>query len=328
MGNPVLIFAEQRGGNFRKAAFEAVSEGKRLATALGVEAVAVVVGSGMKDIAGSLGQYGADRVLVADHADFKSYAGAAYAKAVIAAAKAANAQAVIMSATSMGKDLSAQVAGGLETSVAQDCIGVVVDGGKIVVRRPTYAGKAIVTVAFNRPPAVITLRPKVFAGNAPDASKSAPVENLAINAAQTDFAAMVKEIVAAAGKKMDLTEADVIVSGGRGMKGPENYKMLETLADALGGVVGASRAAVDAGWRPHDDQVGQTGKTVCPTLYIACGISGAIQHMAGMGSSKFIVAINKDPEAPIFKVANYGIVGDLFEVVPVLTTEMKKAIGA
>lgn len=322
MPGPVVVFVEQRDGKFKRASFEALSEGRRLATALGAPLHAVTAGSGNADAAKEFAQYGADAIKVADHAKLKLYANAAYAR--IVAKHADGASAVLMSATALGKDLSGHVAAMLGTSVAQDCTELHVEGGRILAKRPMYSGKAFATVAVKAGPLVATLRPNVFKAAAPDASKSVTVENLPIDAQDADFRAAVKEILASASKKMELTEASVIVAGGRGMKGPEHWALITDLAAALGGAQGASRAVVDAGWRPHEEQVGQTGKTVSPTLYVACGISGAIQHLAGMSSSKFIVAVNKDPDAPIFKVANYGIVGDVFEILPALTAEVKK----
>lgn len=322
MPGPVVVFVEQRDGKFKRASFEALSEGRRLATALGAPLHAVTVGVGIAEAAKELGQYGADAVKVADHAKFRTYANAAYARVVAKAA--ASASAVLLSSTALGKDLAGHVAAMLGTSVAQDCTEMRVEGDRILAKRPVYAGKAYATLAVKGGPLVATLRPNVFKAAAPDASRSVAVEVLPLDAQDADFRAVVKEILASASKKIELTEANVIVSGGRGMKGPENWGLITDLAAALGGAAGASRAVVDAGWRQHEEQVGQTGKTVSPTLYIACGISGAIQHLAGMSSSKFIVAINKDPDAPIFKIANYGIVGDVFEVLPALTAEVKK----
>jgi electron transfer flavoprotein alpha subunit len=213
----------------------------------------------------------------------------------------------------------------LNAGLANDCTALTVENGKITATKPLYAGKTLAKVVVNSRPMIFSLRPKQFAAGEPDASANAEIVKKEVTLG--NLRAIVKDVVKRAGAKMDLTEADIIVSGGRGMKGPENFKLIEDLADLLGGVVGASRSAVDSGWRPHSDQVGQTGKTVSPTLYIACGISGAIQHLAGMSSSKYIVAINKDPDAPIFQVANYGIVGDLFQVVPALTNELKKVMS-
>jgi electron transfer flavoprotein alpha subunit len=327
MTHPILAFAEQGDGKFRKSAFEVISEAKRLADTLKTEPIGLVVGAGIKEIAPGLGPYGVNKVYVIDQPNLRYYSNAPYTRAVLEIIKRINPQVVLFSATSLGKDLAASVAAASGTSVAQDCISLTLEAGQISVRRPVYAGKAIITAKILKWPALITLRPKVFPTSAPDTSRKANLEEIPVELGPDDLRTRVKEVVRGEGKKVELTEADVIVSGGRGMKGPENYKILEELARCLNAAVGASRAAVDAGWRPHDDQVGQTGKTVCPNLYVACGISGAIQHLAGMSSSKYIVAINKDPEAPIFKVANYGIVGDLFEVVPALTAEVKKLSG-
>jgi electron transfer flavoprotein alpha subunit len=260
-----------------------------------------------------------------DNPAFANYTTITYTRAILAAVNKIKPDVILFSATLNGKDLSGSVGAGLATSALQDCVAVTLSDGKITVRRPVYAGKAIITLEAKKNPVIISLRPKVFPALVPDQSKTAPRDVLDVALDGTEQKIKMKEIIKSAAKKVELTEADIIVSGGRGMKGPENYKILEELANLLNAAVGASRAAVDAGWRPHEDQVGQTGKTVCPTLYVACGISGAIQHLAGMSSSKCIVAINKDPEAPIFKIANYGVVGDLFEVVPALATEIKKS---
>ncbi|MEK7449345.1 MAG: electron transfer flavoprotein subunit alpha/FixB family protein [Planctomycetota bacterium] len=326
MNNPILVFAEQKENQFKQAAFEAISEARRLSDTLKTEVVALVVGSEIKDLTDQPAFYGANKVLMIDNPQLRCYINRPYTRAVLKAVNQVNPGVILFSATLSGKELAASVAAGLGTSVAQDCIGLALDGEKLLARRPIYAGKAIITVKIINNPAVISLRPKVFPALAPDESKTAPVEKLKITFTPDDLKVTVKESVKTDGQKKELTEADVIVSGGRGMKGTENYKIIEELAEILNAAVGASRAAVDAGWRPHEDQVGQTGKTVCPTVYIACGISGAIQHLAGMSSSKCIVAINKDPDAPIFKIADYGLVGDLFECVPALTSELKKSI--
>jgi electron transfer flavoprotein alpha subunit len=267
-------------------------------------------------------------VLTAQDPRLAAWSTAAHAAAVVHAAKALNPAAVLFAATAAGRDLAPAAAAGLDTAVAADCTGLAVDGGRLLIRRPVFAGKAVLTCRFAQPPAVVTLRPNVFAAAPPDPSRTAAVEPLPVAWEERDFAASVKEVKAVPAKRPELTEAAAIVSGGRGMKGPEHFHLIEALADSLGAAVGASRAVVDAGWRPHAEQVGQTGKTVSPNLYIACGISGAIQHLAGMSSSKVIVAVNRDPEAPIFKVATYGIVGDAFEVVPALTAEFKRALGS
>ena len=263
-------------------------------------------------------------MLAATHETFARYDGAGYAAAVAAAVKAVSPKLLLFGASSIGKDLAPRVAAKLGAGLAADCTSLDASGGKLVARRPVMAGKAFERVAFPMAPAMATLRPKVFAPAPPEAGKAANVEALAFDWDATKPRAVVTGTTGATGGKPDLTESEIIVSGGRGLKGPENFSLVEQLADALGATVGASRAVVDAGWRPHGDQVGQTGKTVSPKLYVAVGISGAIQHLAGMSSSRCIVAINKDPDAPIFKVADYGVVGDLFEVVPALTEAIKK----
>jgi electron transfer flavoprotein alpha subunit len=323
MAAKVIAFAESRDGKLKKSAFECVSEAARLAKKLGGEAAAIVAGSGVEGLGDQIAAYGVTRVIALDDASLKDYNGDVYGAAVAAAAKAESPEVVLFTASAMGKDLAPRVAAHLDAGYAPDIVGTSVEGGKFFARRPTYAGKAVVEVEFLKAPAVVSLRPNNFELGAKQDGAKATVTKQAPAAGSGK--SRVKETKASAGAKADLTEASIIVSGGRGMKGPEHFPLLEKLAEAIpGAVVGASRAVVDAGWRPHSDQVGQTGKTVSPNLYIAAGVSGAIQHLAGMRTSKCIVAINKDPEAPIFKVADYGIVGDLFEVVPALEKEMRK----
>jgi electron transfer flavoprotein alpha subunit len=225
----------------------------------------------------------------------------------------------------MGKDVSPRVAARLEAGLAVDCTNLRLNSGEIIATRPVYAGKAYIDIKINSAIKIYSLRPNVFKPEKTGAG-NVSVEKLNISFEDKDFASQVREVVVSS-EKLDVAEADIVVSGGRGLKGPENFYLVEDLAKVLGGAAGASRAVVDAGWRPHGDQVGQTGKTVSPKLYIACGISGAIQHLAGMSSSKCIVAINKDKDAPIFQIADYGIVGDVFEILPVLTEELKKVMG-
>ncbi len=321
----ILAFAEQREGKFKKSAFEVVSTARRLASELSAESTAVVIGSGGERIAPDLGAYGATRVLTADDARLQFYSTTAYAKILAEAIQKEGANIVLMPASQMGKDLAPRIGARLSAGIASDCTALAVSDGAIVATRPVYAGKALIDVRITSSISVFTLRPNVF--NAATVDGKAPVvEKLSLTLSDTDFSARATGVKVAEGRP-DVTEATIVVSGGRGMKGPENFHLIEKLADVLGGAVGASRAVVDAGWRSHEEQVGQTGKTVSPSLYIACGISGAIQHLAGMSSSKYIVAINKDKDAPIFQVADYGIVGDLFEVVPVMTEELKKALG-
>jgi electron transfer flavoprotein alpha subunit len=311
----ILTFAEQRDGKLRRASLEVVSEARRLAGALGATVTAVVIGPWTESLAGELGSYGADRVLAFDDAAFGTYATEAYARALAQAIGDARPAVVLVPFTAMGKDLAPRVAAKVGAGLASDCVGLEAKGGKLVARRPMYAGKAYATVEWAGEPQMATLRPNVFPLGGPDASRKAEVVHGAVDASAR---ARVTAVKATTQGKVQLTEAQVIVSGGRGLKGPEHFHLVEELAEAMGAAVGASRAVVDAGWVDHQMQVGQTGKTVSPKLYVACGISGAIQHLAGMSSSKCIVAVNKDADAPIFKVADYGILGDVFEVLPKL----------
>ncbi len=324
MAQGVCVITEFRGGAFRRVSFEVASEGRRLADALGEPLTAIALGDGVATAAAELGHYGVEKVFAVDQPLLKDYLAETYAPAVAEILTTLQPKVVLAAASVDGKDLSARVAARLGAGLAQDCTELKIEGGALKAKRPVYAGKAFAWYAWadGAFPQMASCRPNVMDCLAADTSKSAAVETAAV-ALPTGTKTRVVGVEAAAGK-VDLAEAQVIVSGGRGMKGPENFAVLEELAQLLGGAVGASRAAVDSGWRPHSDQVGQTGKVVTPTLYIACGISGAIQHLAGMGSSKFIVAVNKDPEAPIFSKADYGVVEDLFQFVPALIEEVKK----
>jgi electron transfer flavoprotein alpha subunit len=277
-------------------------------------------------IAPELGGYGAEKVIVVQDDRLGSYSLTAYSKVIAEVVDKYDVGYIFMSATAMGKELAPRVAGKIDAGFALDCTDLKVENGEVIATRPVYAGKAFIRVKVNSERKIYTLRPNVFSAGESD-GKPAEVEKFEVNLTDDDFSVVAFETVASTKGKLDVTEADIVVSGGRGLKAPENFKMIEELAEILGGAVGASRAVVDAGWRPHDEQVGQTGKTVSPKLYIAIGISGAIQHLAGMSSSKVIVAINKDKDAPIFQVADYGIAGDLFEVVPALIEELKKVLG-
>ncbi len=316
-----LAVLEQRDGVLRKISHEVVTAAQRLGD--GVEAV--VCAAGAVQGADQTGKYGADRIVTLTNPAFAKYAPEGYAQALAERAKQGAYRAVVFAASATGKDLAPRVAAKLGVAVAADLTDLAADGGGVVVTRPVYAGKALLKVKVASRPAVLSLRPNVFT----------PVERPKAGAAETVAVTVspgrvvVREIKAAPAGTLDVAEAQVIISGGRGLKEPANFKVLEELARAFGGqaAVGASRAVVDAGWRAHADQVGQTGKTVSPSLYIAVGISGAIQHLAGMRTSKVIVAINKDKDAPIFKVADYGVVGDLFEIVPKLTEEIRKLHG-
>jgi electron transfer flavoprotein alpha subunit len=327
MAQGIWIVAEQREGELRKISFELTSEARRLADQMGQSVTAILLGSNMKEKAAELGKYGADKVIVADDDRLATYTTDAYASVIAQLAQSGEPAIILLGASVQGKDLSGRLAARLGVGMVQDCVAFSLENGNLVAKRPIYAGKAYATVTFkNSVPQIATARPNVLELNEPDGSKSAEVVDAEFSLDDSQLKTKVVEIIQEEGAKVDLTEAEKIVSGGRGMKGPENYKILEELADIIDATVGASRSAVDSGWRPHSDQVGQTGKVVSPNLYIACGISGAIQHLAGMSTSKYIVAINKDPEAPIFQKADYGIVGDLFEVVPALTEEIKKIL--
>jgi electron transfer flavoprotein alpha subunit len=321
----LLAFAEQREGKFKKSTFEVTSAARRIAGELKLELVTLVIGHNVERIAKELGVYGASRVIVVDDPRLHFYSTTAYARIVAEIAQREQASVIFFPASQMGKDISPRVGGKLAAGIAPDCTTLRVDNGEIIATRPVYAGKALIDLKVTSPVKIFSLRPNVFDAVAVNGIPTT-VEKVTVQLEDGDFVTKVTGVKVVEGRP-DVTEASIVVSGGRGMKGPEHFQLIEKLADVLGGAVGASRAVVDAGWRPHDEQVGQTGKTVSPTLYIACGISGAIQHLAGMSSSKYIVAINKDKEAPIFQVADYGIVGDLFEVIPVLTEALKKSLG-
>ena len=316
----IVTFAEHREGKLRRASLEVVSEARRLLAALGGPVTAVVVGPGIEGLAAELASYGADKVAVFDDAALGAYATEPYARALAQAVAEAKPAAVLVPATSMGKDLAPRAAARLGAGLVSECVSFTARDGRLEARRPMYAGKAYAKVLWQGEPQMATLRPNVFPLEKPDASRKAEVVKGTID---TSSRAKVTAVHAAAAGKVELSEAQIIVSGGRGLKGPEHFHLIHGLADALGAAVGASRAVVDAGWVEHQYQVGQTGKTVSPTLYVAAGISGAIQHLAGMSTSKVIVAINKDPDAPIFKVASYGLVGDVFEILPKLTEAAK-----
>jgi electron transfer flavoprotein alpha subunit len=323
----VCAFLESSGGSLKKTAAELLGEGRRLADSLGDSLDAVVIGKGATSTTDEVAALGADRVLVADADALEHFSIEGYLKALMKATAASSPRLLIMAASTTGRDLGPAIAAGTSSALLTDVTGIDAAEGKVTVQKPVYAGKAICTLSASTDMVVATLRPNVFEAVEPQEGRSAPVEIIDAGVDAAAIRTVVKEVLAKASEKLDLTEADIIVSGGRGLKGAENWHLVENLAEAVGGVVGASRAVVDAGWRPHDEQVGQTGKTVSPKLYIAVAISGAIQHLAGMRTSKCIVAINTDAEAPIFKVADYGIVGDAFEVCPVLAEELKKLRG-
>jgi electron transfer flavoprotein alpha subunit len=321
----ILTFAEQRSGRLRRPSLEVVCEARRLAGPLGASVASVLVGSGVSGLTDELAAHGADRVHLFDDPALGAYATESYARAVARIIAEVKPSVVLVPFTAMGKDLAPRVAAKVGGGLVTDCVGLTVKEGRLQARRPMYAGKAYATVTWEGEPQMATLRANVFPLAPPDPSRRAEVVKASGDA---NARARVIDVQAAAGGKVELTEAQIIVSGGRGLKGPEHFHLVQELGEALGAAVGASRAVVDAGWVDHQMQVGQTGKTVSPSLYVACGISGAIQHLAGMSSSKYIVAINKDPDAPIFKVANYGILGDVFEVLPRLTQAVKSHLAS
>ena len=318
----VLVFTEFANGQLKKGALELLSAARKS----GLKIQAVALGTGAKGLAAAFGKEGVDEAIVGDAAAFDKYNPELFTETVAKILESKKPSIVLASSTMLARDLFPRVAARLNTGVVSDCTGIeMTSAGDVRVRRPMYAGKCTAEVSFeNSPIKIVLMRPNQLTVEAPTAAKTTAVEEVAAPA--KDLRTLVKEVVKGTSGKLDLTEANIIVSGGRGMKEASNFKMLEELADTLGATVGASRAVVDAGWVPHTMQVGQTGKTVAPTLYIACGISGAIQHLAGMSGSKVIVAINKDGNAPIFQKATYGIVGDVFEVVPMLTAEFKKLL--
>jgi electron transfer flavoprotein alpha subunit len=318
----ILAVTEQRDGALRKVSLEVVTAARRLADQLGATVDAIVLAEGSVSGAEQLGQHGADRVLQASHASFARYAPDGFAAAVAQAG--AGAAGIIFASTATGRDLAPRVAARLGVGLAADVTEFGVEGGKVVVTRPVYAGKALQRLRLEGTPAVFSIRPNTLQPAA--VSKAGAVTESPVPA----FTERVKVtgVKAPADAALDVAEAPIVVSGGRGLKEAAQFTLLEELAAAFGNAaVGASRAVVDAGWREHGAQVGQTGKTVSPNLYVAVGISGAIQHLAGMRTARTIVAINRDKDAPIFKVADYGIVGDLFEVVPRLTAEVRKLRG-
>ena len=315
----VFVIAEHRDGRLKKSTFELLGA----SSAAGNETHAILLGDGVAGLAGELAHYGAKKVHLAESPALKFYTSEAYSKVIVDVLKSQGAEAVLASHTPTGRDLMPRVAARLGVGLASDCTQLAFNGAKLTVRRPVYSGKATVEVEFlGSGPQCATVRGNALGVPKPDTSKTAEIARVAADLGE--LKTKVTEVAKGSSARPDVTEAAIVISGGRSLKSADNFKMLEEMADVLGAAVGASRAAVDSGFRPHRDQVGQTGKVVSPALYIACGISGAIQHLAGMRTSKTIVAINSDPEAPIFQVADYGVVGDLFQVVPALKDEFKK----
>lgn len=316
----ILIFAEQNNGLFKKAAFECASEACRLSVLNGLETSALVIGSGVAGIAPQIAGYGISQIFTCENTMLHDYSAEGYAQVLAELARQQQAKIILIPATILGKDLAPRLAARLNAGLATDITGITYENGRLIITRPAYAGKVIQKLVLKSDIQVMTLRPNVF----PAEEKPVTPKVNPFNPEIQPVRIKTLERLTEATKKLELTEADIVVTGGRGMKSPDNWHLITELADLLSAAYGASRAVVDGGWRPHDEQVGQTGKTVSPKLYFAVGISGAIQHVAGMASSKCIVAINNDPEAPIFKIADYGIVGDAMEVLPALIQEIRK----
>jgi electron transfer flavoprotein alpha subunit len=321
----ILALAESRNGELRKVAFETVTAARQAADAVGGgEVHAMLFGApGISSRGEALGTYGADRVTVVEHPGLSRYNPEVFTANAVGQLESGSYRAAFFSASAEGRDLAPRVAAKLGVSLASDITGFEFQGESVIVRHPAYTGKVIVTLRLTGTPALLSLRPGAVTPS--EQSRSAKVETTAPAIDPASARVTVTDVTATGSAKLDLGEATIVVSGGRGLRSAENFKLVEDLADAIGNAaVGATRAVTDDGWRPATDQIGQTGRLVSPDLYIAIGISGAVQHLAGMRTAKTIVAINKDKDAPIFKIADYGIVGDLFEIVPRLTEEIRK----
>jgi electron transfer flavoprotein alpha subunit len=323
----VWVFAEQRNGKMMGTTYELIGEGRKLADKLGVELSAVLLGSNVEGLADELIHYGADRVILADHPELKLYTTDGYTKVITELVNSKKPEIILIGATNIGRDLGPRIAARLDTGLTADCTKLEIDDEKRILMqtRPAFGGNIMATIITPKHrPQMSTVRPGVMKKLVPDSGKKGIVEKVEVKLEKKDIRTIVKEVVKSAKQTVNLIDAEIIVSGGRGLGGPSGFKLVEELANELGGVVGSSRAAVDSGWISHEHQVGQTGKTVRPRIYIACGISGAIQHLAGMQSSDCIIAVNKTPDASIFDVADYGIVGDLHKVIPMMVEEVKK----
>ncbi len=314
----VLVYIEIRNGEMKKASLESLSEAKRLTGRMGGQVGAVMAGSGLAAYADTLKTHGADKIFMLESDDLALYNAEGHLAAVAEAANQMDAKVVMMASTALGRDLAPRVAAKMNVMILPDITEIQGEGEEVIVRRPVYAGKVHMLIKATALPVVLTTRPNIF-----DLAEDAGAGEVVAISPAFELKSKVTDFASTGGEKLDVAEADRIVAGGRGLKEEENFKLIEELALTLGAAVGATRAVVDNDWRPHSEQVGQTGKTVSPTLYIAVGISGAIQHLAGMQTSKVIVAINKDADAPIFKVADYGIVGDSTVVLPALIEALK-----
>ena len=327
---PVLVMVEFSDEQIKPVSFETLHAARSLANTFQGSVEALCLQSRNPPQANDLLYYGADRIKVLKNPLFRSFSLELWLEVIKPMISRQQPHAVFFSATTHGKELAASLSAKLNVGLATDCVAVEVDGrGEIIVQRPVYAGKALSNLILKGSgPHILSLRQNIFRGSGPDTSRTGNVELLDIKVPDDSLTLKVREVVKETGGQLDITEARIIVSGGLGMQRPENFKFLEDLAQVLQGAVGASRPVVDNGWRKYSNQVGQTGRTVQPDLYIACGISGAVQHLAGMSAAKCIVAINKDANAPIFSVADYGIVGDALEILPLLTEEFRKVLGS
>ena len=320
----VWVCLEQTGGKVAGISYEMLSEARKLADQLSTQVSAVLMGSGVTDYAKDAISYGADVVYLCDDEQLKDYRTETYCKVLADLVKEHEPEILLLSASTNGRDLAGRLSSRLETGLASDCVGLQLDEEKnLVATRPMYGGNIMADIIFpEKRPAMCTIRSNAFSKEQPDQSRTGEI--ISVSLEEVELRTAVRELIAKAGGEISLTDAQIIVSGGRGLGDPSGFELIRQLADTLHAAVGASRAAVDAGWIPYEHQVGQTGKTVSPKLYIACGISGALQHLAGMKTSDVIVAINKDEDAPIFQVANYGIVGDLYKVIPVMIEELQR----
>ncbi|OCS93188.1 electron transfer flavoprotein subunit alpha/FixB family protein [Caryophanon latum] len=320
MSKNVVVVAESRNGNLRNVSFEVLTAAQTIAN--GGHVTAVVFGEASEEQVQQLAQHGADTVQIAEHADLASYSTDGYTQAFTQIINSIQPDAILIGHTATGRDYAPRVAARLNLGLISDCTAVAVEGDDVVFTRPIYAGKLFQTRKVTSGTIFATIRPNNIEITEPNTARTANVVKTSVDV--TNIRTVIQNVVRKTSGAIDLTEAKIIVSGGRGVKSAEGFAPVRELAEVLGAAVGASRAACDAGYCDYSMQVGQTGKVVTPDLYIACGISGAVQHLAGMSNSKIIIAINKDPEAPIFKVADYGIVGDLFEVLPLLAEEFRK----
>jgi len=320
MAKKVLVLGELREGAVRNVSFEAIAAGKQIAN--GGEVIAVLIGDSVKSHCEELIHYGADRVIIIEDEKLEHYTSDGYSQAFLAVAEKEVPEGIVFGHTALGKDLSPKIASKLNTGLISDVTAIEDDGIEIIFTRPIFSGKAFEKKVVSDGIVFVTIRPNNIDSLQKDESRSGEVAEITVEI--QDLRTIIQDVVRKASTGVDLSEAKIVIAGGRGVKSSEGFAPLKELADVLGGAVGASRGACDADYCDYSLQIGQTGKVVTPDLYIACGISGAIQHLAGMSNSKVIVAINKDPEANIFNVADYGIVGDLFEVVPLLTEEFQK----